>query len=200
MTALREILEDFGQPVMTVPEVTGIDEAQLEAEKLEAFDNGYRAGWDDAVKAQTEDSERISSAFAQNLQDLSFTYHEAYGQVMGAMTPLLEEIVSVLLPQMARAALAPQIAEQLQASARDIGQLDVIIAVAPGQAASVEPLLETGYGFPIRLVEDDTLTEGQADLRFGETERQIDLGAALQGVSDTIQAFIHENRRSRAHG
>jgi len=203
MTALRQFLEDFEAPAAKprpAPEEPGIGVAQLEAEKLEAYENGYRAGWDDAVKAQTEESSRISSALAQNLQDLSFTYNEAYSQVMNAMAPLLEEMVSALLPGLAREALGPQVLEQLLGTARETGSVGVIIAVAPGVAESVAPLLEQDFGFPVTLQEDDTLTEGQADLRFGETERQIDLTEALETITESVRGFVHDNRRMTAHG
>lgn len=202
MIALKEILEDFGLPApgSHLSLVSDIDEAQLESEKLEAFENGYRAGWDDAVKAQTEDTERLSSAFSQNLQDLSFTYHEAHGQIMNAMAPLLEEMVSVLLPKLAREALAPHILTEILAIARDSGSPEVIVAVSPADAATVAPLVEADYGFPITVQQDDTLAEGQADIRFGKTEKQIDLSAALEGLSESVRGFIHDNQRITAHG
>ena len=50
------------------------------------------------------------------------------------------------------------------------------------------------------LQEDDTLTEGQADLRFGETERQIDLTEALETITESVRGFVHDNRRMTAHG
>ena len=73
--------------------------------QLDAFEEGYRAGWDDAIKAQSDDRTRISE-FAQNLQDLSFTYHEAYSHAINAMTPLLEDIVRSVLPKIAHEAWA----------------------------------------------------------------------------------------------
>ena len=59
MTGLAAFLEDFGaaraggRPSVAVP-----DEGALEAAKLEGFDGGYRAGWDDAIKAQSDDQSR----------------------------------------------------------------------------------------------------------------------------------------------
>lgn len=199
---LRDILDDFGSPQILRPAMgVPIDQgADIEAEKLESFEEGYRAGWDDAVKAQSDDRSRISSDFAQNLQDLSFTYHEAYSHVLNAVMPLLEEMVNVLLPQMAREAIGAHIVEQLQSRAQEIGTLDVVVAVAPSNSGAVEPLLEQDFGFPLKLETDDTLAEGQADIRFGEIEQQIDLSDVLTSVSDAVHGFAHENRRTLAHG
>ena len=200
MTQLRDFLEDFGTPV-SVPMPTPVVETEdFEAKRLEVFESGYKAGWDDAISAQTDDKARISSAMGQHLQDLSFTYHEAYSHVMNAMTPLLDAIVGKLLPEMARVSLGSQIVEELGRQAAAIGALDVVIAVAPMRVDAVEPLLEGDFGFLIKLIEDDTLSEDQADIRFGETELQIDLAELVQQVTDAVQGFVHENQRKIANG
>ncbi len=202
MSALKDLLENFdaADPAPKAAEESGIGTEELEAEKLEAFENGYRAGWDDAVKAQSEEGARISSALAQNLQDLSFTYNEAYSNVMNAMSPLLEEMIGALLPEIAKAALGPHVVELLETSAREAGSTGVIISVAPEMVDSVAPLLESDFGFPVRLDADETLTDGQADLRFDEIERQIDLSEALETIAAAVRGFVHDNQRISANG
>ncbi|MGH1412581.1 MAG: ABC transporter ATP-binding protein [Pelagimonas sp.] len=202
MSALHQFLDDFSQVVQPTieTEAPSFSESDLEGQKLEAFENGYRAGWDDAVKAQSDDRSRISSAFGQHLQDLSFTYHEAYSQVMNAMTPLLDEMVAALLPEIARATLGHHIVEQLQSMAQEIGSLEVVVAVSPSNTEMVAPLLEGEFSFPIQLVEDDTLANEQADIRLGQTEKQIDLGDLIASVSEAVDGFAHDNRRKLANG
>jgi flagellar assembly protein FliH len=202
MSALADLLEDFAPGAARTPgqPPAPLGEGELEALRLEVFETGYKAGWEDAIKAQSEDRSRLSSAFAQHLQDLSFTYHEAYGQVMSAVTPLLAEITGAVLPRIARASLAPQIAAELEALAREIGTLRVTLAVAPARIEAVAPLLQQDFGFPIDLQPDETLSEDQADIRFAETERQIDLGALVASVTEAVEGFTHDNRRKIAHG
>ncbi|MCA0962836.1 ABC transporter ATP-binding protein [Salipiger bermudensis] len=201
MTGLAAFLEDFGAPRAGAgPAVAVPDDGALEAAKLEGFDGGYRAGWDDAIKAQTDDQSRISSDFAQNLQDLSFTYHEACNQVLHAISPLLEEVVAKLLPATIHQTLGLHLSEQLRAMAADIGRLDVVIAVAPGGQEAVAPLIEEDFGFPLSVVEDPTLAEGQADIRFGDSETQVDLGGLAREVAEAVQGFVQDNRRKAAHG
>ena len=201
MTRLAEVLEDFGSAVATPATPAALhDDGAIEAARLEGFDTGYRAGWDDAIKTQNDDHARIASDFAQNLQDLSFTYHEAYSQVLNGISPLLEDVVGKLLPGTLRDTLGLHISDQLGAMAREIGALEVQIAVAPGNAETVTPLIEQDFGFPLTLVEDDTLPDGQADIRFGETEKQIDLSGLLSDVAQAVQGFVHDNRRKNSHG
>ncbi|MBU2959706.1 ABC transporter ATP-binding protein [Citreicella sp. C3M06] len=201
MSRLAEILEDFGATHLPAKAMTVMhDDGDLETARLESFESGYKAGWDDAIKAQDDGHSRIASDFAQNLQDLSFTYHEAYGQVMSGISPLLEEVVGKLLPAMLRETLGLHVSEQLRAMAHEVGTLDVVIAVAPGHAEQVAPMLDPDIGFPLSLIEDETLMGGQADIRFGEIERQIDLGGLVEEVARAVQGFVHDNRRKTAHG
>ncbi|MDU8910785.1 ABC transporter ATP-binding protein [Aestuariicoccus sp. MJ-SS9] len=198
--SIRALLEDFGAAVPVAQAGFRFAEADLEAEKLEAFEQGYRAGWDDAIRTQTEDKTRIASDFAQNLQDLSFTYHEAYSRVQNAMSPLLQDMVQSLLPELARQTLAVHLIEKLETLARDAGSLSVVIGVAPRNLAAVEALVSGDYGFPLEIIADETLHEGQADIRFGETEKQIDLSEIVQSVGHAVAAFADDNQRKVANG
>ncbi|MFZ5964338.1 ABC transporter ATP-binding protein [Thalassococcus sp. BH17M4-6] len=200
--ALRDLLEDFGQstPPATAPGGAPLNDVDLEGIKLESFEDGYKAGWDDAIRAQSDDRTRIASDFAQNLQDLSFTYHEAYSHVLAAMTPLLDDMVHALLPALARDALGLHIVEQLHAQSRAIGNLSVEIVVAPENRDAVSALLTRDFGFPLSVVESDTIGEGQADIRFGAVEQQVDLTSVLNGINEAVTAFTFDNARKTAHG
>ncbi|MCA0941399.1 ABC transporter ATP-binding protein [Salipiger pacificus] len=201
MNDLRSFLEDFSHQ-HSKPEAAAasVGTAEIDAAKLESFESGYRAGWDDAIKAQSEESGRIASDFSQSLQDLSFTYNEAYRQMLDAVTPLLEDMLQALLPRLLHETLGLHLREQLGAMAQEIARREVLIAVAPGTSEQVAPLLEQDFGFPLRLEEDETLAEGQADLRFGDTERQIDLSGLLEEVTRAVEGFAHDTRRNAAHG
>lgn len=206
MTNLQDLLEDFGTHLPArgaapaAPPEPSISESELEGHKLESFEKGYRAGWDDAVKAQTDETSHITSSFGQHLQDLSFTYEEAYGQMMQAVTPLLTEMVEALLPELARATLGHHIAEQLQKLSAEIGKTPVEIAVAPDKIPAVEALLDGDFSFPLQVVPDDTLADEQADIRFGGQERQIDLGDLIASVTEAVQGFAHDNQRKMTNG
>ena len=44
------------------------------------------------------------------------------------------------------------------------------------------------------------LAEGQADIRFGETERQIDLADMLTAFTAMVEGFSDENGRKIVNG
>lgn len=123
MSGLSDYLDDFGEQAHGIqPAAPAPDPAEIEARRLEAFEEGCRAGCDDSVKAQADDSSRLSSTFAQHLGDLSFTYQEAYSAIMDATGPLLDEMIAKLPPEIARQSLGGHITEQLEALAHEIGR------------------------------------------------------------------------------
>ena len=64
----------------------------------------------------------------------------------------------------------------------------------------VDGLAEQDFGFPVRVQSDDTLSDGQVFLRFGEEETEIDLGAVTDGIRDALAGFFAEQERMEHHG
>lgn len=169
-----------------------LSDIAVEEEKLAAFERGYKAGWDDAAQAQSDDQQKMSSDFAANLQQMSFTYHEAYAHLTRGLKPLLTQMLETLLPGIARESLAPRIAEELQTLAAEAGQVPVEIVTAPENAGLLRGLIEAEETLPLRLIEEPTLGEGQVFIRFAESERQIDYSDVLAGMVSAVEAFFHE--------
>jgi len=193
---IAHLLEDFGENLRG--SAIAITDISLEDERLAAFEKGYRAGWDDAVKSQAEDARRITEDLAQNLQDLTFTYEEAYAAVLNSLQPLLEQMVATILPQLSRNTLAPRLAEILQEKVRDHGRQTIVIAVAPSDLTRIETLIEALPDLEIALTQDNTLASGQIFLRFGETEEEINLDSVVRAIDHAISGFFEENRKAIA--
>ena len=200
MTVLASFLEDFGSALIPVSR-TAHSEETLETERLEAFDKGYRAGWDDAIKAKADQSEQLSDALAQNLQDLSFTYHEALAQVLSNLAPLFDEIMQKMLPTLARETLGQHVTEQLSVAARDMGTVTIEVVVAPGSGDEGTRSVEaSASGLPISVRESASVGEGQAELRLGSKEIAIDLAGVTAQSSQAVQAALHQDSVAAAYG
>ncbi|MCL3881837.1 ABC transporter ATP-binding protein [Marivita sp. GX14005] len=200
MTGLSTYLEDFGT-VVTPGNLPGVNEDTIEAERLESFDKGYRAGWDDAIKAKSEETAQHASEFAQNLQDLSFTYHEVHAQVLSNLVPLFDEILNKMLPAVARDTLGAHICDQLSRISRDIGTASIEIAVAPGAGEQVIQMVnDTAGTLPISVVEMSDIADGQAELRLGQREISIDLADTIRQIADAVHEVIHEKPKVQSHG
>ncbi len=129
--------------------ISEASEEALEDQKLQSFEEGYQAGWDDAVKAQSDDKTRVSAQLDQSLQEMSFTYHEALAKLTNAMKPLMEQIVDKLLPAMARETLGAHVIEQTLDMLRDSKGHAVEIVVAKDSLPAIEALLDPGTKGPL---------------------------------------------------
>jgi flagellar assembly protein FliH len=183
-------LEDFDAPSPPPVAATAPNPELIESERLEAFERGYRAGWDDATAAHETDQNRITAEFAHNLQTMSFTYFEARGAVMAEMETLLDGLVSTILPATLQAALGATILARMDNAMRAAAAVPVEIVVAPGNRDRMERLLEGRVAPPVVLRDEPSLGDGQAFLRFGEAEEQIDLERVLGDIRTAIEDFF----------
>jgi flagellar assembly protein FliH len=189
--SITHLLENFGQPRA----LSGAGEEGGDAEFLASFEQGYKAGWDDAIKAKSEERAHVTADLAANLQDLSFTYNEAYVSMLDASKSLIEQIVNKVLPEVARATLGTQIIEQLNELSKDGHDHEAVISASPADVNAISSLLGKQSKFPVKVQSDPLLAEGQVQIGFGHKERQIDMQEVLGGVSDAIAGFFHETQK-----
>lgn len=197
---IAHLLEDFGSKGTQSISMTGLTEIELEEQRLASFENGYSAGWEDAARIRSEERANISAEMAQSLQDLSFTYQEAYHQMMGSVAPVLQAITHQILPEMAHHSLATAVVDELQALLPDEGNLPVEIVTAPSEIEAVTALLPQDLPMPLRVTEDANLTSGQAFMRIGSEEREINFDALLVNITGAIDAFAFQARKELLHG
>lgn len=180
-------------------EAPDIGDEQRETEKLNAFEAGYQAGWDDAVSAQGESDARLTEDFVQSVQDISFTYHEALAKLTLGMKPLLTALMSRLLPEIADRGLVLQIAAQLGALLENESGGLIEIAVSPEKSGIVKELLDGLTSVPFTIAAEPALSSGQAYLRAGQTEREVNLDQVCAGISEAIDAFFQTTEQEADH-
>lgn len=191
MPALRlEVFEVASEPARTtvVTDLSAMEEA-----RLAAYEQGFTAGWDDAVAAQADNQTLLGAEIAKNLQELSFTYQEARGHVLRAIEPLLAQMAERVLPDMARAVLAPMIVETLRPMATALADTPVTLVISPAARPAVEALIERAGALPVTIETETTLGEGQAQLRFGASETRIDLDRAVTDIAAAVRGFFDLN-------
>ncbi|MCE6952361.1 flagellar biosynthesis protein [Cereibacter sphaeroides] len=196
--ALR--LEVFETDLPEAAEVIVTDAATLEEGRLASYEEGYSAGWEDATTAQAEDQARMRSDLARTMQALGFTYHEARMHVLRAVEPLLAAVISRILPDVAREALAPIVLETLMPLAEQMAEAPVTLMLNPASRPAVEALLEEATGLPLTLVDEPTLGEGQVSLRLGAAETQVDLDRAVAEIALAVRNFFDLSEQEIRHG
>ncbi|WP_457649674.1 flagellar biosynthesis protein [Profundibacter sp.] len=175
-------------------------ETSFEEHRLEAYEQGYKAGWDDAAAAQAEEQSRISADFARNLQELSFTYHEARNHILNSLKPLFTEMVSKVLPTLAQEALPQTIVDEVLSVASTQTEAEIEIVVSPANRPALEHLLEGQTTLDINIIEEPTMAEGLAYLRFSDSEKQIDLTSVLTGFTQLVEGFFTQQEKVAING
>lgn len=171
----------------------------IEDQKLQSFEEGYQAGWDDAVKAQTDATMKVSTELGQNLQDMSFTYHEALSKLTLSMEPMITQIVDKLLPSIARQAVGVHISSELYEMVKAAAGQPIEIVVAPENVETVKELGENNLTEAFEIVAEPSMGQGQAYVRIGNEEKNIDLDSIILGVSEALTAFFHEAAQDKTN-
>ena len=170
--------------------------AELEEARLQAFEKGYKEGWSDAAASQNDEEKRIGAELARNLQDLGFTLHEARNHVLNEMEALLTEIVTVALPKISGAAIGQSIVEAVLPVAEQTSEAEIEVVVSPADRAAVEALLREQNLPSVRVAEEGTLAEGQAYLRLGQVEKEIEFREMNERITASIAQLFKKDDSS----
>jgi flagellar biosynthesis/type III secretory pathway protein FliH len=174
--------------MLSLVEATAVEEA-----RVASFEQGYSAGWDDAVAAQQSDQTRIRADLARNLQSLAFTFQDARSHVLQAIRPLILEMVDRLLPEVAREALAPTVLEALTPLADGLADAPLTLVLNPTVRGQIEDLIAQATGLPMVIEEEPSLPEGQVYVRFGSAETKVDLSQVTADIAIAVRAFFNLN-------
>ncbi|WP_227286223.1 flagellar biosynthesis protein [Boseongicola sp. H5] len=189
MSARRLDLEEFGQPPAPESVAPASVHHDLEAIKLDAFESGYRDGWDDCLSAEQQGRAQIGADLSRNLKDLSFTYLEARNDVLKGLQALLDGIIERLVPEVAAAAMVPMVRAELASILGTLPDETCEILASPAACPALEALVAEHAEAEIRIVPEPAYFEGHVTLRFGAELREIDLGAATERIAQAIRDF-----------
>lgn len=162
----------------------------VEEVRLAAYEQGYRAGWDDAITAQNDEITRLRANLGRNLADMTLSHRDARRHVLAAIEPLLQDMVAKVLPTLARQTLGQMILDELRPVAEHLSAAPVLVRTAPDNLAMVSRLLTDASDLPLKVVADDTLGPGQAYLKLAESEMTIDLDRVIASMATAVGAFF----------
>jgi flagellar assembly protein FliH len=163
---------------------------KVEEQKLQSFEDGYKSGWDDALAAQKTMRSDITAEFGRNLQEASFSYHEARTALARELRSVMEPILCDLLPKVAQETLAAHVIDEISALTQQTLDRQIEVAVHPGRLQSMESVCSDELSQPFTIVEDDTLLEDQVFLRVGASEREVNFEEWIQLTIDTVGRFF----------
>ena len=194
------LLEDFAVFEGVGRDGRGPNEEICDLVRLEGFDAGYKAGWDDATKALNTASETFSETLRENLSDLTFTYHEARSSVIKGLSPVIEEIIRSVLPQVLHNSFPAVVLETIQTLANENSNPTVNLRVHPDQVEALTKELDHGLDMPFQIKGDPCLGQDAALLDIGHTEMEIDFTAYLEKISQSLSTFFDSEKGSIRYG
>ncbi|MBV1927597.1 MAG: ABC transporter ATP-binding protein [Rhodobacteraceae bacterium] len=192
---IAHILEDFSLQTASQESSKLMSDVAIEDQRLASFEQGFTAGWDDAIDAQSSDQTRMTGKLAQNLEDVSFTYHEALSQMLSSIEPVFQAITESIMPELLQETLVPLIVEKLSAMARLQAEQPVELVVPAGVGVALRPILTQEFSVPVLLREDPKLPEGQIQLRVGVSEQEVDSMELLEEIRTAVEAFEYTLKR-----
>ncbi|WP_375698683.1 ABC transporter ATP-binding protein [Pseudophaeobacter sp. TrK17] len=198
---ITHLLEDFS-PATFVQQTDfpELSEELIEEERAVSYEKGYSAGWDDAVTAKDKETAHISATLTSSLEDLNFTYKEAQAQLIESLDPMFKVLTSAVLPDTMAATFGHHIVDQMTDMAKMHTDQPMSIFVSPGEGTAVRSLLPDSFATPVQVQEDENLAPGQAYLRAGTSEREINSSGLVESIQDSIEAFTYHVREDSQYG
>lgn len=180
---------------------TVFDAHQAEKLRETAYEQGYAAGWQDALEHMRNEDALRRIAAEDALQSISFGYHEAHAALQKQLIAFTEALLTKLMPNVARDALPLRLAAELETVIAQNITLPLRIACAPDAVATLQPIVESASSVDITLVPEPSFSHAQVALSFGTQERQIDFDRMLDILRGHIRAHLNSpSNKEIAHG
>lgn len=196
--SITHLLEDF-----TVSASGGavhmLDDEALEEQRLEAFERGYGAGWEDATAAQERGRDQLGAELTAALSDLSFTYQEALTRMMLSLEPMFDSLARTVLPDILDQGFAARLTGQLTEMAQgQIGQ-PMQLLVPAGTGDQIQAMLPQDLTPAVKVIEDASMQPGQARIQVGIARREVDCGALMASITGAFDAYTFEAKEALSH-
>lgn len=198
--AVADLLQDFGTAIPGAESLNLVSASQQEEQSIRDYERGYAAGWEDALQLQAQEQNDLSQAIRESLGDLKFTFSEAHQQMLACVAPVFEAVVEHVLPDALNDQVGQLIVGELMQMVGHRDDFDIRICVSPGDGTRVRPVVADALGRESVIEEDPRLSAGEAILRVADTERILDVTAAMDGVRAALQGFAHEMSKEVQHG
>lgn len=170
----------------------------LEEIRRIAREEGRAEALAEAALAADTAERALAEDVSRSLQEMAFAWHGARDQMLEALDPLLRSVLHTVLPPMAAAALAPQVAEAVLPLARQVTGADVRLVLHPDDRAAIEPRLPPA-AFPLTIATDVAIPRGTARLLSAGAETRVDPVAASDAILAALDDFFTLCREVR-HG
>jgi flagellar assembly protein FliH len=198
--SIADFFENFDANSNANTNVPTMSDDDLEDIRLAAFEKGYAAGWEDALKSQATENSRASNGMAHHLEDISFTFHEAREQFAKCSGEILRLISEKFLPEILHGTLGQHILQEIESILNSSAPDALTIFVPKGKKENFQNLLKLELPMSLYIEEDISLNDDQIALRVIDIEREINVNRTINSMLDAIDTFTFENEMSDKYG
>ncbi len=192
--SVAQFFEDFSDPSSLQR-----GRAKVAENPLDGYEEGYQAGWDDAVKAHQDAQTHLSSTLSQNLEQIEFTLVEAQSQLLSTIGPVLKEITKTLLPNLTSEALRALVVDEIETLLKTNVAKEISIVVSEQDESAVAAFLNSSRKLSeVSLTAKETLSDGQAYVSCAAVQRKIDVTQAISDIQTRIDSFLNQPELEQA--
>lgn len=185
------IYEDFQVQERIERSKTPLSVEEVEDQKLASFETGYSSGWDDALAAYKDSSVVMSQALKTAISQAELSKTAAFEQFVSVTKPLIQGVVSKVLPSLATQVLGQHIVEIIDSAVEETATVPVCVTVSAAEFDGLSAILNGQLGKDLKICSDPGMQPGQVNLSVGDSETSIDLTRVLQDISSAVEAFYH---------
>lgn len=175
-------LENFEFPSTAPIEPSKSGQAEAEIARATGFEQGYKAGWDDAVRSENDAREHLDAELARNLEELSFSYFEAQRQVSLSLRELLTSMADLVFPKIYEGVFEKVLDDLLSPLISETCNLTVELNCAPETIEIVRGVMARNVSLPISIVSESSFSKHQVKLKLDHEVHEIDGDALLREI------------------
>lgn len=185
----------------TDPDAGLLDAREAEKQREASFEQGYAAGWQDALEHMRNEDQLRRIAAEEALQAVSFTYAEAHQALQSGFLALLQAILAQILPDITRRALPVHLAAELDSLVAGQTDIPIRILCAPAAQEALAPIVAACPLPQIELIPEPGYADAQVTLCLAAQDRVIDLAAIVARLHEMVGQHIPETPVQEArHG
>lgn len=192
---MSHLYEDFGAKKPRKQSSEHAPGPEREEDVLASFEDGYQAGWDDAIKAEKSTRAAVINEFADSLSEMAFSYHDARSALAHGMETFLQPVLAEIIPLIARSSLPGLVVEKLKELIQVSTERPIEIVVSPDRMVAFREAFEESLTEPFVIVPDESLEPDKVFVRLGDIERSFELDNWLDEIRDIIDTHLRNCKK-----
>jgi len=187
--ALEDFTRDLPGEPRTEPAPAPVNEDAL---RMEGYDRGYQAGWDDAIRSAHDEQEHIDAELGRNLEELSFTFEEAQNQVCLSLEHLVRTLLDQVLPHLYTEHFPAILEETIVPIIEEAGDITAELICAPDDLDQVQRLTARHQDLPMTLRAEPSFARHQVRLQLGYERHDINGDQLLSDMRTAVDSFFSQ--------